>query len=148
MIDGIKYEKIGGKIYEMTLFDDSDFEIYIDEFTHTVQDTSKTIYENYISLDSGVENQFAKDCESSEQIEFYFKLPFWFEINTPIGKYRPDWAVVFKREKKVYFVAETKSAGQELKVSEKLKIDCGTAHFRNFDDVVYKRVSSVTELNN
>lgn len=148
MIDGIKYEKIGNMIYEMTRFDDSDLEIYLDEFTHIVNDSSKTIYENYIPLDSGVENQFAKDCESSEQIEFYFKLPYWFEIATPIGKYRPDWAVVFKGEKKVYFVAETKSAGQELRGSEKLKIDCGLAHFKNFEDVVYKRVSSVIELNN
>ncbi|MDZ4204255.1 MAG: DEAD/DEAH box helicase family protein [Bacteroidales bacterium] len=148
MIRGITYEKIGDKIYEMTLFDDSDFEIYLDNFTHTVNDSSKTIYENYIPLDSGVENQFARDCESSEQIEFYFKLPYWFEIKTPIGQYRPDWAVVFKGEKKIYFVAETKSTGQELRRSEELKIDCGTAHFRNFDDVVYKRVSSVRDLNN
>lgn len=147
MIDGIKYEKIGGKIYEMSLFDDSNFEIYLDEFTHIVKDASKTIYKNYIALDSGVENQFAKDCESSEQIEFYFKLPFWFEIKTPIGNYRPDWAVVFKGEKKIYFVAETKSSGQELRTSEKLKIDCGKAHFENFDDVVYKRVSTVSDLN-
>ena len=146
MIEGIKYEKIGDKIYEMTLFDDSDFEIYIDEFTYTVQDSSKTIYENYIPLDSGVENQFAKDCQSSDQIESYFKLPYWFEIKTPIVKYRPDWAVVFKDEKKIYFVAETKSVGQELRGSEKLKISCGTAHFKNFDDVVYKRVSSVIDL--
>ncbi len=147
MIDGIKYEKIGSKIYEMKLFDDSDFEIYIDEFTHLVKDADKTIYKNYIPLDSGVENQFAKDCESSEQIEFYFKLPYWFAIKTPIGDYHPDWAVVFKGEKKIYFVAETKSTGQELRGSEKLKIKCGRAHFKNFEDVVYKKVSSVSELN-
>ncbi|MDO9256276.1 MAG: DEAD/DEAH box helicase family protein [Bacteroidales bacterium] len=146
MIDGIKYEKIGDKVYEMALFDDTDFEIYLDEFTHTVSDSSKTIYDNYIPLDSGVENQFAKDCESSEQIEFYFKLPYWFEIKTPIGQYRPDWAVVFKGEKKIYFVAETKSAGQELRGSEQLKIECGKAHFENFDDVVYRKVSEVSEL--
>jgi type III restriction enzyme len=146
MIEGIKYEKIGGRIYEMTLFDDSDLEIYIDQFTHTVKDSSKTIYENYIPLDSGVETQFAKDCESSEQIEFYFKLPYWFEIKTPLGQYRPDWAVVFKGEKKIYFVAETKSPGQELRGSEKLKIACGMAHFENFEDVVYKRVSTVSDL--
>ena len=149
MIDGIKYEKIGTRIYEMTLFDDSGFEIFIDEFTHIVKDISKTIYENYIPLDSGVENQFAKDCESSEQIEFYFKLPYWFEIKTPIGQYRPDWAVVFKGEKKIYFVAETKSAGQELRGSEKLKIDCGKAHFEQFDEVKFRGpISSVIELNN
>lgn len=146
MIDGIKYEKIGGKVYEMTLFDDSNIEIYIDEFTHIVKDTGKTIYKNYIPLDSGVETQFAKDCESSEQVEFYFKLPYWFEIKTPIGGYHPDWAVVFKGEKKIYFVAETKSAGQELRGSEKLKIECGKAHFKDFKDVVYRKVTSVTEL--
>jgi len=74
MIDGIKYEKIGGKIYEMTLFNDADLEIYIDNFTYRVQNANKTIYENYIPLDSSVESQFAKDCESSENIEFYFKV--------------------------------------------------------------------------
>jgi len=148
MIEGIKYEKFGDKVYEMTLFDDSDLEIYIDNFTHIVRDSSKTIYNNYIPLDSSVENRFAMDCESSEQVEFYFKIPYRFEINTPIGRYRPDWAVVFKGEKKIYFVAETKSAGEELRESEKLKIACGTAHFKDFDDVVYKRVSTVTDLKN
>ena len=49
-------------------------------------------------------------------------------------------------EKKIYFVAETKDAGQELRGSEKMKIDCGIAHFKVFDDVVYKTVSSVIEL--
>lgn len=146
MIDGIKYEKIGGKIYEMTLFDDEDFEIYLDSFTHSVNVPEKTIYENYIPLDSGVENQFAKDCETSENIEFYFKLPNWFKIPTPIGNYNPDWAVVFKGEKKIYFVAETKSEGQELLKSEKQKVKCGKEHFKVFAEVVYKQVSKVSDL--
>lgn len=146
MIEGIKYEKIGGKMYEMKLFEDNELEIYVDKFTHTVTEPNKTIYENLIPLQSEVESQFAKDCESSENIEFYFKLPFWFKINTPIGTYNPDWAVVFKNEKKIYFVAETKGKDQELRGSEYLKIECGKKHFREFDDVVYKRVSSVTEL--
>lgn len=146
MIDGIKYERIGSKMYEMTLFDDADFEIYLDNFTHSVTNPNKTIYENYIPLDSGVENQFAKDCETSENIEFYFKLPNWFKIPTPIGNYNPDWAVVFKGEKKIYFVAETKSEGQELLKSEKQKIKCGKEHFKEFTEVVYKQVSSVKDL--
>lgn len=146
MIDGIKYEKIGGKMYEMTLFDDTDFEIYIDNFTHTVSNAEKTIYDNYIPLDSGVENQFAKDCETSQNIEFYFKLPNWFKIPTPIGNYNPDWAVVFRGEKKIYFVAETKSEGQELLKSEKQKIKCGKEHFKDFTEIVYKQVSSVKDL--
>jgi len=146
MIEGIKYEKIGGKVYEMKLFEDNELEIYVDKFTHTVLQPDKTIYENLIPLQSDVESEFAKDCESSENIEFYFKLPFWFKIQTPIGPYNPDWAIVFKNEKKIYFVAETKSAGQELRGSEKLKIKCGKEHFNEFDDVVYKRVATVSEL--
>ena len=147
MIDGIKYEKIGNKIYEMTLFEDNELEIYLDQFTFTINKPDKTIYDNYIPLDSSVENQFAKDCESHEDIEFFFKLPFWFKINTPIGTYNPDWAIVFRGEKKLYFVAETKSAGQELRDSENLKIRCGRTHFEQFDDVKYKGpVSSVSEL--
>jgi len=147
MIDGIKYEKIGSKMYEMTLFNDGEIEIYLDNFTHTISNPEKTIYENYIPLDSNVENQFAKDCESSENVEFYFKLPNWFKIPTPIGNYIPDWAIVFKGEKKIYFVAETKGEGQELLKSEKQKIKCGKEHFKNFDEVVYKQVSSVKDLN-
>lgn len=146
MIDGIKYEQIGSQVYEMQLFENNDLEIYLDSFTHTVSNPDKTIYDNYIPLDSKVENDFAKDCETSENIEFYFKLPFWFKIPTPVGTYNPDWAVIFKGEKKIYFVAETKSAGQELRGSEALKIECGKAHFRNFDDVVYKQVTTVREL--
>ncbi|HXI00633.1 MAG TPA: hypothetical protein VNI52_10205 [Sphingobacteriaceae bacterium] len=146
MIDGIKYEKIGTQMYEMHLFEDNEIEIYIDKFTHTVNTPDKTIYDNYMPLDSQVESDFAKDCETSENIGFYFKLPFWFKIDTPIGKYNPDWAVIFKGEKKIYFVAETKGAGQELRGSESMKIKCGKEHFRNFEEVVYKRVSTVSEL--
>lgn len=146
MIDGIKYEKIGSKFYEMQLFKDNELEIYLDKHTFPVNDSSKTIYENYIPLDSSVENQFAADCETSENIEFFFKLPFWFKINTPIGTYNPDWAIVFKGEKKIYFVAETKGEG-EIRRSEELKIKCGTEHFKKFEDVAFKRVNKVQDLN-
>ncbi|HIJ59981.1 MAG TPA: DEAD/DEAH box helicase, partial [Nitrospirae bacterium] len=129
------------------LFEDNELDIYLDDFTFTVNNKGKTIYENYIPLDSSVENQFAKDCESSENIEFYFKLPAWFKINTPIGTYNPDWAIVFKGEKKIYFVAETKSAGQELRISERMKINCGKAHFKEFEDVKFMGpISLVSEL--
>lgn len=146
MIEGIKYEKIGGKVYEMKLFEDNELEIYVDKFTHIIDDPDKTIYENLMPLQSDVESQFAKDCASSENVEFYFKLPFWFKIKTPIGSYNPDWAVVFKNQSKIYFVAETKSLGQELRGSEKLKIKCGKEHFKEFKDIIYKRVATVSEL--
>lgn len=148
MIEGIEYKKIDTEWYEMTLFDDADFEIYFDDKkTFVVEDSSKTIYENFIPLDSEtVEMPFAENCESSEDVEFYFKLPNWFKIKTPIGNYNPDWAVVLNGEKKIYFVAETKGFGQELRGSEAMKIKCGKAHFDQFENVIYQRASALSEL--
>ncbi len=144
MIDGIKYEKIGSKEYEMRLFEE--YEIHMNELTFQISKQDKTIYNNFVPLDSNVEYDFAKECENRDDIEFYFKLPFWFKIQTPVGNYNPDWALIKKNEKTVYFVAETKSAGQELRASEKRKIKCGYAHFNEFEDVEYRQASTVGEL--
>ncbi|MDO9576505.1 MAG: DEAD/DEAH box helicase family protein [Candidatus Cloacimonadales bacterium] len=147
IIDGIKYEKIGNKEYEMHLFDDKEIEIYLDNLVFKVNNSKKTIYENIIPLDSNVEYEFAKECETRDDIEFYFKLPFWFHIKTPIGKYNPDWALIKKNETKIYFVAETKSENQQLRKSEEQRIQCGKAHFREFDDVTFRGpVSSVSDI--
>lgn len=153
MIEGIKYHQTGNsEYYSLELFDDKDFEIYLNEFAHRITDPSKTIYEAYMPLDSGVESRFAKDCESSEQVQFYFKLPNWFKIPTPIGNYNPDWAIVFEGDTRVYFVAETKETGtgtvdlQKLSKDEQLKIHCGKAHFSEFADVAYSVVNRVGQL--
>lgn len=152
MIDGIKYKKIGNSEYEMRLFEEQELETYLNDFSFTVSDSSKTVYEEHIPLDSAVENQFANDCETSEQVKFYFKLPNWFTIPTPIGSYNPDWAIVFEDDAKVYFVAETKSTGQfnvdldKLRKQEQQKIKCGKAHFEQIDEVEYRVVSRVGEL--
>ncbi|KAA3600829.1 MAG: DEAD/DEAH box helicase [Calditrichaeota bacterium] len=152
MIDGIKYQKLGNSDYEMTLFENQELEMYLNDFTFEVKDNSKTIYEDLIPLDSGVESQFAEDCESSDNVKFYFKLPNWFKIPTPIGNYNPDWALIFEDEKKIYFVAETKDTGgkqidlSKLKESEQLKIKCGEAHFNEFEQIEYKVVKKVGQL--
>jgi type III restriction enzyme len=49
MIDGIKYEKIGSKIYEMTLFEDYEIEIYLDQFIFEINDSRK-LFMKIISL--------------------------------------------------------------------------------------------------
>ncbi len=153
MIDGIKYHKIGNtEYYTLELFDDKDFEVYLNDFAFKVSDNSKTIYEEYIPLDSGVESRFAQDCETSEQVKFYFKLPNWFKIPTPIGNYNPDWAIVFEGDRKIYFVAETKDTGtpqvdlSKLGGDEQLKIKCGKAHFNVFENIEYKVVNKIGQL--
>ena len=146
IVNGIKYEKIGDKIYEMRTFHSTQIDAYFDKNSFKVQKQDKTIYDEWIPLDSQPEYQFAKDCESRDDIGFYFKLPYWFIIKTPIGNYNPDWALIKKNETTIYFIAETKSENQELRPSEATKIKCGVAHFKEFKDIKYRQVSKVSEL--
>ena len=144
MMDGIKYEKISDKAYELRLFEG--YEFHKNAHTFQIGQPDKTINTGLLPLDSQVEHQFAMDCENREDIEFYFKLPPWFKIKTPIGNYNPDWALVKKNENTVYFVAETKSADQELRPSEENKIKCGKAHYGRLGNVAFRKVSAVKEL--
>lgn len=147
MIEGIKYEKIGDtEYYSMELFAEKELDGYKD-YLYKVQNEDKTIY-NYIPFDSDVEKKFAEQCESNERVEFYIKLPNWFTINTPIGAYNPDWALIFKNDKKIYFVAETKFSLDPKKrySSENYKIKCGEKHFKEFEGVVYQPVKELKDL--
>lgn len=144
MVNGIKYEKISGKEYAMQLF--KGYEFHRNEYTFEISNPDKTINASLLPLDSRVESQFAQDCESREDIEFYFKLPPWFKIKTPIGNYNPDWALTKKDEEVIYFVAETKSLRQELRPSEENKIACGKAHYELLENVEFRQVSSVSDL--
>lgn len=150
MIDGIKYQSIKGSYYQMQLFKSEEIETYLDNLFE-VTNTDKTLY-NYVPVDSSVEAKFAKDCEVDEQVKFYFKLPRGFKIPTPIGNYNPDWAVIFDKDSRIYFVAETKSSTNPNKrrVAENLKIACGEKHFAIFekDGVKYKVVDSIQGLYN
>ena len=144
MISGIKYEKINGEEYAMLLSDSQELESYLDH-CFKVQNSEKTIHENYIALDSQVERNFARDCESSERVKFYFKLPSSFKIPTPVGIYNPDWAVILENDKKIYFVIETKNTGDKDKVDtdklrsvEQQKIECGNKHFQQLEDVHFE----------
>lgn len=157
MADGVEYHRIAGKTYEMTLFKDFDF--HLNNFTFEVSNKDKTIYDSYISLDSHTENLFAHHCESSEQVEFYFKLPEKFKIPTPLGNYNPDWAVVFKGQNKIYFVAETKNTGKNIQtgvdeslldLSEQMKIAYARKNFgylqQEFKDLEYEVITEVREI--
>ena len=146
MIDGIKYETINGQTYEMRIFEEAEIETYLSGLVEVAK-PDKTLY-NYIQTDSGVERQFAKDCDNDDRVEFYFKLPPKFTIPTPIGDYNPDWALVLKRDRKIYFVAETKASleSDDLRRKEDMKLKCGTAHFREFADVEYRPVGTFNDL--
>ena len=154
-VNGIKYEKIAGQSYEMTLFESEEIESYLENMI-AVKRQEKTLY-NYVLIDSfsKPERDFAEQCETRDDVLFYIKLPSWFVVRTPIGNYNPDWALIKQEDgeqKKIYFVAETKDAKSlkegTLREKEKMKIHCGTKHFEEFntDGVIYKAVSNLTEL--
>lgn len=146
MVDGIKYEKVAGQAWEMRLFENEELEAYLSDL-YTVQKPQKTLWD-YLQVDSSVESAFARDLESRDDVQFFIKLPWWFKIETPIGGYNPDWAIVFENDKRVYFVAETKSTldSNALRPSEDLKIQCGRKHFAEFPDVRFDKVTSVSDI--
>lgn len=147
MIEGIKYEKIvNTEYYSMELFAEKEIDGYKD-YLYKVKNEDKTLY-NYIPFDSEVEKKFAEQCETNERVEFYIKLPNWFVINSPIGTYNPDWALIFKNDKKICFVAETKFSLDPTKrySHENYKIKCGEKHFKEFEGVIYQPVRELKDL--
>ena len=111
----------------------------------------KHIYD-YLTSDSKIEADFAKDLESSVEVIVYAKLPKNFYIPTPIANYSPDWAIVFDKEKvrHIYFVAETKGSDfdMDLRGIEQLKIHCAEKHFHSISGglVKFSKVTSYDKL--
>ena len=87
-----------------------------------------------VVYDSNIESTMATKFEESSNISVYAKLPDWFKIETPLGTYNPDWAVLWKDkdDEKLFFVVESKgSTGLfDLRRKEQSKIDCGKKHFK------------------
>ena len=94
--------------------------------------TEKNIYD-YLIFDSDIEKKFAAELEKADGVLIYVKLPSSFYIPTPLGKYNPDWAIVFREGdvKNIYFVVETKGSDAEtqLRGSELGKIECAKKFF-------------------
>jgi type III restriction enzyme len=103
MVDGIKYEPVTGPNgeYEMLLFEEKE----IDGYEDRMLEVKKSIYDA-IEYESGPEERFAKDLDSREDIKLFVKLPSWFKVETPIGTYNPDWAIVKQpgAEEKLYLI--------------------------------------------
>ncbi|MBI5437845.1 MAG: DEAD/DEAH box helicase family protein [Nitrosomonadales bacterium] len=142
MIDGIKYERINGQEYEMMLFEAEE----ITGALTSMIEVDNGIYDAVL-FESEVERAFAEAMSKREDIKLFIKLPWWFKIETPIGTYNPDWAIVKQDDAKVYLVRETKSTKDQLKLrgSEWAKIQCGKAHFDSLQ-VDFAHVASANDV--
>lgn len=151
MVNGIKYEKIDGESWDMSLFekdDEKEITRYLNNLLE-VKNKEKTIHD-FVEYDSDIEREFAKKLDERDDIKLFLKLPHWFLIETPIGDYRPDWAIVKKIEGKddrLYFVRETKGTTdiKNLRGTEAEKIHCGKAHFKEIK-VDYEVVTNVEQI--
>jgi len=137
IVDGIKYQKIGkNSYYAQELFEENELYGYL---SRNMIESHKSVYDHVI-YDSDVEEGFARSFELSDDIKVYAKLPGWFKIDTPLGGYNPDWAVLVERDGKdrLYFVVETKGNlfSDALRPTERAKIACGREHFKALDQGV------------
>lgn len=140
LVDGIKYDKLQGveteTEWEMALFKNEEVVNYL-----SALQVNHSIYE-YVEFQSAVERKFAETLDQREDIRLFVKLPNWFKIETPVGTYNPDWAIVKHGDETLYLVRETKATKNFLKLrnAEADKVRCGQKHFEaldvNFDVVV------------
>ena len=131
IVDGIVYKKIGdNEYYSQELFKNETLTGYLKK---NMLESTKSPFE-YVVYDSSIESELAKEFEKNKNVKVYTKLPDWFKIDTPLGSYNPDWAVLFELdgEEQLFFVVESKGTmGFEfLRPSEQGKIECGKAHFK------------------
>ena len=129
LVDGIKYHRSGSEsYYAQELFVREELTGYLNK----MRASKKSVYD-YVVWDSDNEAKFAEQMELNAAVKVYAKLPRWFQVPTPLGGYNPDWAVLIEndRHERLYFVAETKGTSflDDLRNSERAKVECGKAHF-------------------
>ena len=128
--DGLKYIPTGD-VWSMELFED--IESYANK-SLDMRKSEKSLYDRVL-WDSEGEKAFAESLEDSRRILLYTKLPRSFVIDTPLGTYNPDWAIVAKTDEgsKVYLVRETKfdidNLEEDSRPGEQMNILCGQKHF-------------------
>ncbi len=148
VVDGIKYQKIGDEhFYAQQLFSDNELFGYLEK---NMVASKKSVFDHVV-YDSDIERDFASAFERSDDIKLYAKLPGWFKIDTPLGGYNPDWAVLVEvnGKEKLYFVVETKSTlfSDALRPTEKAKIKCGEKHFEALgNDVKFEVTNSFEDF--
>ena len=128
LVQGIQYERLANgpeSAWEMSRFDSEEL---VDQLK--ALKVKNSIYD-YVPCDSKVERNFARRLDERGDIKLFVKLPSWFNIDTPVGEYNPDWAIVKEEDEALYLVRETKGSYDQtqLRTTENAKIRSGKRHF-------------------
>lgn len=117
-------------VWEMGLFED-----FISYSTKTIA-SKKSLYDR-VAFDREGERKFAESLDQSTRVKLFTKLPAGFMVETPLGNYNPDWAIVMESDNgdKLYLVRESKFVDnlENLRPSEIQKIIFGQKHFKAID---------------
>ncbi|MCI8342265.1 MAG: DEAD/DEAH box helicase family protein [Firmicutes bacterium] len=132
VIDGIKYHKSANEeYYVQEIFDSEELMANLDKNAVEVE---HSVYDYVIYDSETVEKPMAVALDNDPEVKMFFKIPSKFKIETPLGSYNPDWAILLEKdgEQKLYFVLETKGSTNllDLRTKEQLKIHCGQEHFK------------------
>lgn len=112
--------------------------------------SNKNGYRATVEMDikntKGIVKRINKTIKLDDDVKLYAKLPDKFLIETPIGNYNPDWAVLIEKNgvEKLYFIVETKGTTDEeqLRFTEDAKINCGRKHFAALETGIEYQVAS------
>ena len=143
-IDGISYVKLDGQeYYVQEIFNSDELIANLDRNAVKVE---HSVYDYIVYDSSSIERPFAVALDNDPDVKMFFKIPDRFKIDTPIGTYNPDWAVLFDKngEQRLYFILETKGSTSfmDLRTKEQLKIHCGKQHFKALDNGIDMRVAT------
>jgi type III restriction enzyme len=144
-IEQVRYEVVPDK-YAMGQFEN------IESYKDAIQPVKNSIYDAVV-YDSDVEKNFAVELDADERIKLFIKMPNWFKVETPVGGYNPDWAIVTAKrdlqgkegKERVYFVIETKGDISNLRPTEQAKIASAKKHFEVIE-VNYKEVENYQQF--
>lgn len=124
----VVYEKTGEN------FDDEHFiQEERQSYHENLMESEKSLF-NLVDFDSNQEEKFVKLADNTPSVKLLVKLSKGsedkFHINTPIGKYTPDFALLVNGNNKLYMIFEVKSKKpKELSDEERFKIQCAVKHF-------------------
>ena len=133
-LDAVPIPGIGAEEKEIFKVDNIPDEAEV-RYPFTPNPTHRRAMNLKYKFDSKGELKFANALDDDDNVLLYTKLKKGgFVIETPVGNYSPDWAIVYQKDNEqlvMYFIAETKwdkNAG-DLNDDEKIKIRCATMHF-------------------
>jgi type III restriction enzyme len=161
----IKYDGINGtglpNVFksenEKTYLDTGSVGKFQKEITSDFSLKTKWVFDEVIEYDSDFELNIVEKDVDMEEIEIFGKLPR-LNIQTPLGKYNPDFCYVIKSSecKKVFLVVEAKGYNLLTDVPEKeqIKIDFAKKYFEALGEhykdqnikILFKERISKTQL--